>query len=156
MPEERKTDTPETDAATIELHGKRLATGGWWVEAEFARKLERQRDEALASLATERELRQCEEANVRNLMHYATTQEGDAVLSGYAILVRDAILEKTERLRRLANAASLLWGEHKRYSIETHGVVGCDAKGNDSEAHDLMETLVKETLAGITSKGGEK
>jgi hypothetical protein len=26
------------------LHGKRLAVGGWWVEAEFSRKLERERD----------------------------------------------------------------------------------------------------------------
>jgi hypothetical protein len=50
MPEERKNDTPETDAATMELHGKRLATGGWWVEADFARKLERERDAYRAAL----------------------------------------------------------------------------------------------------------
>jgi hypothetical protein len=34
----------------MDLHGKRLATGGWWVEADFARKLERERDEARQSL----------------------------------------------------------------------------------------------------------
>ena len=43
-------NTPETNSATMQLHGKRLATGGWYVEAEFARRLEQQRDIAVAAL----------------------------------------------------------------------------------------------------------
>ena len=46
-----KGDTPETDAAAMSLHGKRLATGGSWVDADFARTLERQRNELRAKYA---------------------------------------------------------------------------------------------------------
>lgn len=42
-------DTPETDAVVVsaEVHGFSEFREGWFVTAEFARNLERQRDEAL-------------------------------------------------------------------------------------------------------------
>ncbi len=44
-------DTPRTNRATIQLHGKRLATGGWYVEAEDAREIERDLNAARTELA---------------------------------------------------------------------------------------------------------
>ena len=50
------------------------------------------------------------------------------------------------RLRQLANAASILWEEHKEFSLGVHGEEGCDLRGSDSEGHALMEELVEDTL----------
>lgn len=52
----------------------------------------------------------------------------------------------TTRLRQLANAASILWEEHKDFSLGVHGEEGCDCQGSDSEGHALMEELVEDTL----------
>jgi hypothetical protein len=48
----RPSETPESDAVAMALHGKRLATGGWWVEAEFSRKLERERIQLRCEVVT--------------------------------------------------------------------------------------------------------
>lgn len=57
------------------------------------------------------------------------------------------IVEEVKRLnkrrRKIANAVSILWDEHKEYSREKHGVEGCDAHGTDSEGHEMLEALVE-------------
>ena len=58
-------------------------------------------EEALAALETERELRECAERNVTNLMHYADGKPYHAPLSGYALQVRDKILEMRNRVLSL-------------------------------------------------------
>lgn len=100
-----------------------------------------------ATLETALELIQCEKNNITNLMHYAEGKPGHVPLSGPALQVRDAILEMATRLRKLGNAADVLWEEHKQYSLLEHEVEGCDVHGSDSEGHRMLKSLVEETLA---------
>lgn len=82
-------------------------------------------------------------------------QLGCAILPQIEPAIRKMIAQRDERqdrLTKLSNASSVLWEEHKAYSLEIHGVEGCDYYGSDSDGHEMMQALVEETLA---AKGGE-
>jgi len=65
-------------------------------------------------------------------------------------MIVDEVIRLNDRRKKLAKAASILWDEHKQYSMSAHGVEGCDDSGNDSEAHEMMQSLVDETLTDGT------
>lgn len=56
---------------------------------------------------------------------------------------RDNVIERFERL---ANAANVLWDEHKAFGEDMHDTEGVDYMGTDSEGHQLMQELVDEML----------
>ena len=59
--------------------------------------------------------------------------------------------DRNTHIRKLADAASILWDEHKEYSEDLHGVKGCDVYGSDSEGHEMMQDIVNETLDAVNS-----
>ena len=50
------------------------------------------------------------------------------------------------RLKKLSNAASVLWEEHKAFGEDMHDTEGVDYLGTDSEGHRMMQDLVDEML----------
>ena len=66
--------------------------------------------------------------------------------------MRERVKEAEERRRLIANLACFLWEEHKEYSMEKHGVEGCDVRGSDSEAHQKLEELVEESRAAACKR----
>ncbi len=146
---ERITDTPETDAVremwfitpNVELGDGRPIHGNV-VDVEFARKMERHRNEWKASV---NEL----EAECTRLHDHWTAAEQRANVAEARLKDRD------ERIRKLANAASVLWEEHKAFSLECNGAEGMDQFGSDSEGHDMMQALVDETLSLVSGQNAE-
>jgi len=84
-------------------------------------------EEALAALETERELRDWAERNVRNLMHYANGNPGHVVLSGPAILVRDAMIQAHDDKRDMERK----WEELTK-AIGAHGPESDPLTGSDT------------------------
>ena len=59
--------------------------------------------------------------------------------------------DRNKHIRELADAASVLWDEHKEYSEELFGVKGCDVHGGDSEGHEMMQDILNTALAVSSS-----
>jgi hypothetical protein len=143
---ERITDTPETDAVremwlmtpNVELCDGRPIHGNV-VDVEFARKMERHRDEWKASV------KELEAECTRLHSHWHAAEER-------ANVAEARLKERNERLRKLSNAASVLWEEHKAFGEDMHDTEGVDFLGTDSEGHAMMQALVEETLASESKR----
>ena len=66
--------------------------------------------------------------------------------------LRERVKWAEARRKMIANLACFLWEEHKEYSMEKHGVEGCDVRGSDSEAHQMLEELVEESRAAACKR----
>jgi len=146
---ERITDTPETDAVremwfitpNVELGDGRPIHGNV-VDVEFARKMERHRDEWKSSV------KELEEECTRLHSHWHAAEE--------RVNVAEARLkDRDERLRKLSHAASVLWEEHKAFGEDVHDTEGVDFLGSDSEGHALMQALVDETLSSVSCQNSK-
>lgn len=100
--------TPETDAnLEIWLRKTELELGdgkpisGNVVDADFARTLELQRNDARASAETWREQYECAEQDIKNLQHYAQGKEGHVSINSPAISIRDALIGLRQQRDRL-------------------------------------------------------
>jgi uncharacterized coiled-coil protein SlyX len=63
-----------------------------------------------------------------------------------ANVAESRLKDRDERLRKLSNAASTLWEEHKAFGEDVHDTEGVDYLGSDSEGHAMMQALVDETI----------
>jgi uncharacterized coiled-coil protein SlyX len=90
--------------------------------------------ELMTKTATEnREAYEAETLSTLEMAKRITQLEGD----------RDRVIA---RINRLANAASVLWEEHKAFGEDMHDTEGVDYMGTDSEGHRMMQELVDEML----------
>jgi Rad3-related DNA helicase len=90
--------------------------------------------ELMTKTATEnREAYEAETLSTLEMAKHITQLEGD----------RDRMIA---RMNRLANAASVLWEEHKAFGEDMHDTIGVDYMGTDSEGHRMMQELVDEML----------
>jgi chromosome segregation ATPase len=134
------TDTPETDAVhQAQTQDDPALCQEYFAMMDHAEEMERQRNECKAIV---NDL----EAECTRLHGYWTTAEQRANVAEARMKDRD------ERIRKLANASSVLWTEHKEYSIEKHGTEGCDYHGTDSEGGAMMQRLVDETLSLVSGQ----
>lgn len=100
--------------------------------------------EALAALETERELRECAERNVLNLLHYAKGKPSHVVISGPAIPVRDAMIQAHEDKRDMERK----WEELTR-ALGAHGAESDPLTGSDT--NDTIHQRAMERIREMVS-----
>lgn len=100
--------------------------------------------ESESALDTARELHQCEVSNVNNLMHYAQGKPDHVPVSGYAVMVRDAILQmKADR-----DDIETKWEELTK-AIGAHGPESDPLTGTDT--NDAIHQRAMEQIRTMMS-----
>lgn len=111
------------------------------------------------ALETARELHQCEVKNIANLMHYAKGKRDHVALSGYALQVRDAIIEMMEDKEDIETKWDDLTKALGAHGAESDPLTGSDT--NDTIHQRAMdriqeiEVALRELLASVTCEGTE-
>ena len=88
----------------------------------------------------------CSASSISDPPEYSALWYADRIVS-----LEAKLKDRNKHIRKLADASSVLWDEHKEYSEELFGVKGCDVHGRDSEGHEMMQDIVNETLDAVNS-----